>query len=101
MNQCEQDVSFPLQALLNLVVLLPKGGSGYKTVVIVSMIIAIWSRARRHIIQDWEFRCAGFWDDAVKSSSALQAAIRRAVMNETAYLQGKCVLKLLWDLRIF
>ena len=40
---------------------------------------------------------AGHWDTAIRGSSALQAAIGRALMCEVASLAGDSVVMLLWD----
>ena len=42
-------------------------------------------------VSAWDVRKAGWWDRAVKGSSALQAALRRALVCELARLDGKAI----------
>ena len=46
------------------------------------MLYRIWSRSRKHFAVEWCDAKVGFWDDAVRGSSPLQAALRRLVADE-------------------
>ena len=60
----------------------PDGGS--RPVAVSSLTYRIWGRVRRAISLQWEQNKAGFWDTAVRGSSALQAALKRHMKDEIA-----------------
>ena len=49
----------------------------------------------------WDDAAPGFWDTAVKESSALKAHLARALELEVGAIEGKKSLLFLWDLRKF
>ena len=52
-------------------------------------------------MQEWESGFIQFWDDAIKGSSALQAALRRRLADEVAVGLNRHVGAIYWDLTNF
>ncbi len=65
------------------------------------MLYRLWARLYGDPVSEWEAARAGFWDDAVRGSSALRAAIGRALQNELALSEGLSTVAVLWDLEKF
>ena len=53
------------------------------------------------LLAEWDDTFAGFWDDAVKGSSPLRAAILRSLRVEVAKILGYEAIGLLWDMSAF
>ena len=70
------------QVHITLVWLLAKEVKGERPISLLTMLYRIWSRTRKHFAAEWCGAEAGFWDDAVRGSSPLQAALRRLVADE-------------------
>ena len=51
--------------------------------------------------RSWEEVWTQDWDTAKKGSSAIKAALRRAVVSEVAVLKGQLSAAVLWDLTSF
>ena len=65
------------------------------------LLYRLWCRAWGHEADDWCSARAGFWDTAVRGSSALRAGIQRMLMNETnQWLQYRFAM-VCWDLGKF
>ena len=65
------------------------------------LLYRLWCRARGQEADDWCSARAGFWDIAVRGSSALRAGIQRMLMNETnQWLQYRFAM-VCWDLEKF
>ena len=82
LNECEEQVAWPWQVYITLVCLLAKEVKGERSISLLTMLYRIWSRTRKHFAAEWCDAKAGFWDDAVRGSSLLQAALRRLVADE-------------------
>ena len=82
LNQCEEQVAWPWQVYITLVCLLAKEVKGERPISLLTMLYRIWSRTRKAFATEWCDAKAGFWDDAVRGSSPLQAALRRLVADE-------------------
>ena len=82
LNQCEEQVAWPWQVYITLVCLLAKEVKGERRISLLTMLYRIWSRTRKAFATEWCDAKAGFWDDAVRGSSPLQAALRRLVADE-------------------
>ena len=76
LNQCEEQVAWPWQVFVTLVCLLAKEVNGERPISLLTMLYRIWSRTRQAFATDWCDAKAGFWDDSVRGSSPLQAALR-------------------------
>ena len=55
---------------------------GLRPISLLTMLYRIWSRARKQLAAEWCDAMAGFWDDGVRGSSPLQAALRQWVADE-------------------
>eukprot|EP00972_Heterocapsa_arctica_P045952 6780109-Heterocapsa_arctica.AAC.1 len=62
------------------------------------MIYRLWTKSRQVHETRWEREKAGFWDTAIKGSSALEAAVLRAFKDELATECGLVTATILWDL---
>ena len=81
--------SEPVQGLVNAIALLPKpGGLDERPITLVSFIYKLYTLVRKSFVTTWDDNNAGFWDDAVKGSSALRAALIRSFHNEIALALG-------------
>ena len=58
-------------------------------------------RLHKGLIGQWDDAFHGHWDQAVRNSSGLRAAILRALKVEVGYLEGFDSLALLWDIAAF
>ena len=101
LNDAEKDGIFPLQALLALIPLLPKPLGGDRPIFLATQFYVLWAGLRRPWSSEWEEKKAGFWDDAIKGSSALQAGLRRRLFDEIAAAHGLATASLFWDLEKF
>ena len=100
-DDVEESLAMPIQILLNIVALLPKPQGGERPVGLVSLFGVLWSVLRGDEFKTWDNRRAAHWDDAVKGSSALKAAIRRRMLDESwvendGYASGSY-----WDIEKF
>ena len=58
-------------------------------------------RLRKALVFEWDDKHAGFWDDVVKGSSPLRAAILRSLRVEVSTLLGLEAVGILWDVSAF
>ena len=72
----------PLQALLSLVAFIGKSGGGERPIGLMAMLYRFIMRLHKGIIGEWDQELRGFWDQAVRSSSCLRAAVIRALRVE-------------------
>ena len=88
--ECEAELLFPVQVLVHLMISLPKPGGGERMIALLALVLRGWSKARRQGLASWDARRAGFWDTAIAGSSALKAALWRALGDETAGWMHLC-----------
>ena len=79
----------PIQTLLTIIALLDKPDGGKRPIGLLQFIYRLWSATRRNLVTTWVDQRAGFWDDAIKGSSALRAALRRLLSDELAGRYGQ------------
>ena len=65
------------------------------------MLYRLIMRLKKVLLSEWDEKFAGFWDDAVKGSSPLRAAILRSLRVEVAKILGYEAVGLLWDISAF
>ena len=53
------------------------------------------------MVAAWDEKFSGFWDDAVRGSSPLKAAILRSLRVEASKILGLDAIGILWDLSAF
>ena len=86
---------------MNLICLLPKPNGGDRPICLATLLYVIWSGIRSPGVKTWDAERAGHWDDAVRGSSALRAALKRRILDECAVLHGKCTAGIYWDVEKF
>ena len=102
LNECEEKVAWPWQVYITLVCLLAKEVEGERPISLLTMLYSIWSRTRKHFAAEWCDAKAGFWDDAVRGSSPLEAALRRLVADElTQHTENQEACIVLFDVESF
>ncbi len=90
--------SMPIQALMVCVRLMPKPAGGERPIGLTAMLYRLIMRLKKMLLAEWDEKFAGFWDDAVKGSSPLRAAILRSLRVEVAKVLGYEAIGLLWDI---
>ena len=89
MNSWIKTLCLPLQALCNLMAVIPKPDqAGERLVALMTMVVRVLFRCKRWHISEWEDGLASFWDQAVRGSSALRAAIHRSYALEVHGILG-------------
>ena len=102
MNEIERQVCMPQQLLYNIIALFAKPMStGERPITVTGCLYAWYMSIMSDIAAEWDQERQGFWDDAVKGSSALQAALRRRLGEEVATLLGKTVIGVYYDMEKF
>ena len=86
--------SVPAHALLVYVGLIPKAAVGERPFGLTAMLYRLALRLRKALLSEWDDKHARFWDNAVKGSSPLRAAILRSLRVEVFALLG---LEAVWD----
>ena len=94
---CEDAIAWPWQFLTMLEALLAKPAGGERAVALLPWPVRLWSRLRKPLGADWCDQKAGFWDEAVKGSSALLDALRRLFWDDSTELLGLARCSVLWD----
>ena len=101
LETCERELAWPPQWLAMFTSLLPKSEVDERPFAVAPLLYILWCRARGHEADDLCSARAGFWDTAVRGSSALRAGIQRMLMNETnQWLQFRSAM-VCWDLENF
>ncbi len=88
----ELHLCWPVQVMLN---------GGERPIAPICFLYRLWAKVRRPSLVAWEAEHIGFWDTAVKNSSALRAALLRLLYQELAIGEGLDLALLLWDLEKF
>ena len=101
LKEIDRKVSMPIQALTNIISLIPKPTGGDRPIGLTSMIYVLWSTLKGNAFKHWDEGRQRFWDDAVKGSSALKAALQRRLLDEVTILEGGVVVGLYWDIEKF
>ena len=101
LNQCEVSMTPPLQAMVNLMSLIPKPSGGDRAICLGTMFYVIWASIRAPQTHIWEQGYIKFWDDAVKGSCALRAALLRRLFDEVQHLEGRFAVTAFWDIEKF
>ena len=95
-------LAFPWQLLLNIIAMLPKpSGTGERPICLEPFLVRLFMKFFKKYGSGWAETHHGFWDDAIAGSSALKAALFRAVDNEAAHRSGFVVAEGLWDVDKF
>ena len=98
---CERELAWPPLLMEIFSFLFPKCDVDERPTAVALLQYRLWCRARRHEADDWCTGRAGFWDTAVRGSSALRAGIQCMLMNETnQWLQYRFAM-VCWDVEKF
>ena len=100
-NEIERNLAWPWQLLLVAQSLLPKPKGGDRGIGLLPWTCRLWSAAKDPLVKGWADSRAGFWDQAVAGSSALQCALVRCFMDETAGAVGAAFGSLFHDVQEF
>ena len=90
-----------MQLLIVFVGLIRKPKGGERPVAMTALLCRLIIKMRRPIIGDWETQNHGFWDDAIKGSSPLRAALARALRLEAGVAMRFVAAGGLWDVAAF
>jgi len=103
LNSIEIKLVLPGRLLEIWVALLAKQPQpgGERPIALEPMPLRCWSVIRKPKGQEWCQRMAQKWDTAVKGSSALRAALFRAVQDEIAFCSGMAVVAFYADIEKF
>ena len=96
-----RSLTLPLPMLLNFISLAPKAKGGERPITVTSILYAALIRIFAPDLAHWTEERCGFWDSAVKGSSALTAALARSAEAEIAYHSGKQSAGIFWDSESF
>ena len=102
LKECQEQVAWSWQVCITLVCLLAKEVRGERPISLLTMLYRNWSRTRKHFAAEWCDAKAGFWDDAVRGSSPLHAALRRLVADKlTQHTDNQEACTVLFDVESF
>ena len=76
-NSIEAELAWPWQLLTVTEAMLPKPKGGDRGIGLLPWLCRLWSAAKDPLVKGWSHEHAGFWDQAVAGSSALQCALYR------------------------
>ena len=93
--------NLPWQSVDNTVALLGKPTGGDRPITIVTLLHAARSKHRGRWTREWDAREHGFWDTAIKGSSALRAGLVRRLLDETCFSLGASTVSVFYDIRKF
>eukprot|EP00959_Pyramimonas_sp_CCMP1952_P219214 4583497-Pyramimonas_sp.AAC.1 len=80
---------WPSQVFLGIIALLPKSLVDERPVCKCPTLCRVYCKIRGVFLDEWSRGHREFWGDAVKGSSALQAALRREICHEVAMFEGQ------------
>ena len=72
-------LAVPVQMLCNLVGMLGKPTGGERPITLTTALYRLYCNVRKVFIVQCDREHAGFWDDAVRGSSAFTAAMKRNI----------------------
>ncbi|CAK0907803.1 unnamed protein product, partial [Prorocentrum cordatum] len=100
-HDCEKLVMWPFQFFAVVGAVAPKPTGGDRILGQLPFVMKAWSKLRCPLCESWCDELAEFWDTAVRKSSALQASLTRAIMDECCSFLGITVGAILLDLGKF
>ena len=92
---------WPWQWLHIIIALIPKASDGDRPIGLSPMLMRLFFRMHKDYSQEWEASMHGAWDTAIKGSSALRAALKRALQIECAVAEEECFALILLDIQKF
>ena len=102
LQAAEDRASWGWQMMAVTVALMPKpSGGGERPIALVTFLVRLWMRMRRCVGAAWTNEHRAEWDAALAGSSAIQAALGRALSIESARERGMAWGVLLLDIEKF
>ena len=100
LNQAEQSRKWPKQVLTNLVAFIGKPTviPSERPITLTCSLYRLYCKVRKPAVESWEEEKHGFWDTAIKGSSALQVGLVRELRHELAAGLGSTTGGLYFDL---
>ena len=65
------------------------------------MLYRLTMRLRKTMVATWDENFASFWDDAMRGSSPVRAAVLRSLRVEVSKILGFECIGILWDISAF
>ena len=93
----EASCSWPMQALINVMCLLPKPMGGDRAIVLQPLLVVLWASIRCRFARRWDEQWGMFWDSALRGSSALRDSLARRLCDEVAVAEGSTNIDVYWD----
>ena len=89
----EEEHVWPWQLTIVWTAMLPKDQKGdqERPICLLAQLVRLWNVIRKPVGQTWSAGLQAHWDKAIKGSSALRAALARAVKAESALAKGFAV----------
>ena len=96
-----QNLTLPLQELVNLLCLLGKKAGGSRVIAIMCFFYRCLMKAYGTEIREWDAAHGHLYDSALAGSSSLQAAVLRALKIENGNAKGHQCALMAWDMDEF
>ena len=100
-NTTMRKLVYPYQTLDNAILFLPKVPTGERPIALTAGCYRLLMAHGKQDLTDWEQHGIGFWETAVRGSSALRAALVRMVKSDIYMERGMAVVEILWDMEKF
>ena len=88
LSACLQAAAWPWQIMLVLEAMLPKPNGDDRAIGVEAWFGRLLSRSQTDTARAWAAARAGAWDEAIAGNSAMQAALARAFLDESALEAG-------------
>ena len=100
-NMVQQKAAWPWQWLHVIIAMIPKPAGGDRPIGLLQLLVRVFFRIHRKRTREWEAKHHGHWDTAIQNSSALKAAIKRALDIECAKIADETFALILIDIEKF
>ena len=100
-NAIQDCAAWPWQWLHVVVALIPKPQGGERPIGLLPFLMRVFFRVHRDGTRRWVDATAGSWDTAIRNSSALRAALLRALDIESAMSEEQAFALILLDIEKF
>ena len=65
LNTIETSIAWPIQTLMNIIVLMGKPQGGVRPIALMPMLFRLWTKIRKASIDEWGYLHHGPWDAAI------------------------------------
>ena len=101
LRACERSGMWPVCWMATLAKFIPKPDGGERPILLLSLFYRLWIKARGAELASWEEEKGSPYDRALQGSSALRAALARAMRMEAAVASDKQAAVLMCDMEKF